>query len=135
MWPRDQERPPSTWRLVLEHLARLPSGTPASIAEFLDHRTSPGISVLIVSAADRESLAELMERRSPSPNMTVVLLQGFGPGESPYAAEKLVKMGIPVLPCGRDDLRATLDALGRRMSTSGPLARTAPSATRQPVSS
>ena len=133
MWPRTQERPLSAWRLVLEHLARLPAGSPASIAEFLDHRTSPGISVLIVSAADRESLAELMERRSPSPNMTVVLLQGFGPGESPYATEKLSKMGISVLPCGKDNLRATLDSLGRRMSTSGAPARGAPAVTRQPA--
>lgn len=134
MWPRAQERPLSAWHLVLEHLARLPSRTPASIAEFLDYGTAPGISVLIVSAADRESLAKLMERRSPSPNLTVVLLRDFGPGEDPNAAEKLFKMGFSVLPCGRSDLRATLDSLSRLMSMSEPPARTARAGVRQAAS-
>ena len=124
MWPAAPEEVLSTWHGLLEHLAIVEKGTPVSIGEFLDQRAMPGMSVLIVSAADRETLRLVREQSHLSGNLTVVLLRGFATEEESHAEHTLSRKGMTVMSCTAGGLRAVLDSLGREMSTSGSAART-----------
>ena len=124
MWSHEREEIFSNWHSVLQHLALLPSGVQGSIGGFLSRQSGPGLSLVIISAADKQTLALLGEWRQHSREIVVVLLHGFDPSEDPNASDELLKMGLPVVPCGIGDLQPTLDFLSKTMSTAGPPART-----------
>jgi hypothetical protein len=86
----------------------------------LSQRAGPGASVLVVSAADRGTISLLRNRRAPLRATTVVLLQGFAPGEDRGAAAELSRAGAQVLVCEAGRLSESLAAIGR--ATAGQVA-------------
>ena len=120
MWPRPaaSEALPS-WHETLEHLARLRPDPHPSIEEFLGHRTAPGVSVLVISAADKESVGLVARGRALGGAGAVVLLEGFDAAEDPGAAAALARTGVPVVRCERGRLHEGLDAMGRTISSTG----------------
>ena len=118
MWPTGPEGGPTTWHGVLEHLARLESRTDDSIPQLLSHRGLPGVSVMVVSAGDRNTLTSLQQQPFRAGHMVAVLLEGFGPREDEEAAdaaEALGRMGMTVVPCRIGELRDALESVGRMM--------------------
>ena len=118
MWPPGPEGSPTTWHGVLEHLAQLESDPDDSIPQLLSHRGLPGVSVMVVSAEDRDTLASLERQPFRAGHMVAVLQEGFGPREDEEAtdaAEALGRMGMSVVPCRLGDLRNALGSVGRMM--------------------
>lgn len=107
------------WHELLEYLARLEAAPSPAVGELLSQRAGPGAAVFVVSAADRGTISMLRNRRTPSRATTVVLLQGFAPGEDRDAAAQLSQAGAQVLVCEAGRLSESLAAIGR--ATSGQL--------------
>ena len=120
MWPGpggSAARP--SWHELLEHLARLQPHPQPSIEDFLSHRAAPGAPVLVLSAADRESLDLLVRGRTLIGVRAVVLLEGFDTREDPGIAAALAKTGVPVVRCRKGHLTEALAAVGRSVSAAG----------------
>ena len=124
MWPSGRQGAFSTWYGVLEHLARLERSEEPSINEMLSYRRPPDTWAVVVSAADNETLQMLQGQWHGVERTTVVLLEGFGPGEDSAANDVLLSMGAAVVRCRPGDLPAALVSLGRAMAA-GPAAKLA----------
>ena len=126
MWPSGPEGSLATWHGVLEHLAQLEGSPDDSIPQLLSHRGLPGVSVMVVWAEDRDTLASVQHQLSLAGHMVAVLLEGFGPREDEAAtdaAEALGRMGMTVVHCRLGELGDALESLGRTMVTPEPAGR------------
>ena len=111
IWPGWTKANRTTWHGVLEHLARIQAGHEPAVAELIASKGLPGSSVIVVSAADEESLGLLRQLKSPD-YVTVVVMEGFDSSEDAGAREKLAKLGLRVVPCRVNELGRALAALG-----------------------
>ena len=105
----------ATWHGVLEHLARISYGPQPSIQELLRHGNVPGVSVIAVSAADKEALGMLKRGPPPVGPFAVILMEGFGEGEDPGAGDALERLGLPVVRCRVGELPEALASLTREL--------------------
>ena len=129
MFPAGPSGTTASWHGVLEHLARLKSGPDAAIEELLGHRSATGVSVIVVSAADGETLDKFRRENVLGRRMVAVILEGFGQREEPRAGESLSRQGVSVVSCKVGRLPDALAALGKAMSLRGAEARRQPSRT------
>lgn len=112
MWPASQQTAREAWRGTLEHLARLEAHEQPVVDDLLRHRGGPSSVILIVSAADGPTLDEVAANAAALPRATVVVLEGFGPGEDPLAGLRLANAGMNVASCRPGGLPAALASLG-----------------------
>ena len=71
-------------------------------------------SVFIVSAADKEMVAEISAKRGRRPYMTALVLEGFAVSEEdPATAGRLADAGASVVVCRPGDLANALATLGK----------------------
>ena len=110
IWPGWTKANRTTWHGVLEHLARIQAEPESAVAELIACKGLPGISVIVVSAADEDSIRLLRGLQSPD-YLTVVMMEGFDSGEDTGAREKLANLGLRVVPCKLNGLRRALAAL------------------------
>ena len=116
MWPGPAKANLTSWRGVLEHLARIQAEPQSSVGELLHYAHLPGVSVIVVAAADEDTLRLLRQHRHSSPNLTVVMTQGFDSQEDGSAGDKLANVGLNLVPCKINELPQALAALGRALS-------------------
>ena len=110
MWPSGQDGEVSSRHRLMEHLALLKPSESDAVQEFLRHLSPLGVSVLVVSSADSETL-QLLYQQAHAPLTTVILLEGFGPGETADAFQRLSDRGMPTVRCRRGDLFGALRSL------------------------
>ena len=110
IWPGWTKANLTTWHGVLEHLARIRAEPASAVAELISCKGQPGISVIVVSAADEDSIRLLRGLQSPD-CVTVVMMEGFDSKEDAAARRKLAKLGLRVVPCHLNELRRALAAL------------------------
>jgi uncharacterized protein (DUF58 family) len=120
MWPAGDGDGPSTWHGVLEHLARLQPEPSDAAGELMSHGGGQGLSILVVSAADVETLSMAAEASS-SQQSIAVLLEGFGPNEREDAASVLERTGFFVVKCRPGELPQAIDSLSAAMETTRPM--------------
>lgn len=115
MWPASQQTAREAWRGTLEHLARLEVHEQAAVQDLLRYRGGPSSVILIVSAADGPTLDEITTNAAALRRATVVVLEGFGPGEYPQAGVRLANAGMEVAICRPGGLPGALASLGAAM--------------------
>jgi hypothetical protein len=118
MWPMGQQEFFPTWHAVLEHLARLRSGPDESVSRMLERRDRAGVGVVVVSAADSNTLTLLTNGRGAN-GVVAVVLEGFGEDDDANAARTLTRSGVQVVQCRPGQLEATLNSLGAALTVAG----------------
>ena len=88
IWPGWTKANRTTWHGVLEHLVRIQAEPESAVAELIACKGLPGSSVIVVSAADEDSIRLLRGLQSPD-YLTVVMMEGFNSREDAGAREKL----------------------------------------------
>ena len=122
MWPAGDGDGLSTWHGVLEHLARLQQGPSDAVAELMSRGSGQGLSILVVSASDIETLLAVSD--GPAMHQSIaVLLEGFEAGETDGAAALLERSGFSVVTCRPDELPQAIETLSRAMETTRPTER------------
>jgi hypothetical protein len=116
MWPAGDGDGLSTWHGVLEHLARLAPGPSDAVAELMSHGGDQGQSILVISAADTETLSMAAEASAIHQSIAV-LLEGFDPDEAYDAATLLGRGGFSVVRCRPGELPQAIDNLSAAMET------------------
>jgi uncharacterized protein (DUF58 family) len=121
MWPAGDGVGLSTWHGVLEHLARLRQGPSDAVAELMS-RGGQGLSILVVSASDTETLSAVSD--GPAMHQSIaVLLEGFDAEETDSAAALLEKGGFSVVRCRPGELPQAIETLSAAMETTRPMER------------
>lgn len=114
MWPSAQPGPFPTLHSVLEYLARLNVTSSYPEHSMLGRRDHSTTSVFIVSAADKEMVAEISAKRGFLPYVTALVLEGFAVSEEdPATAGRLADAGASVVTCRPGDLANALAKLGK----------------------
>lgn len=114
MWPSAQPGPFPNLRSVLEYLARLNAGSSYPDHSMLGRRDHSTTSIFIVSAADKEMVAEISAKRGLLPYVTALVLEGFAVSEEdPATAGRLADAGASVVVCRPGDLANALATLGK----------------------
>ncbi len=112
IWPGWSRANRITWHGVLEHLARLQAEPEPAVAELIASKGLPGSSVIVVSAADEDSIRQLRQLGS-SDYVTVVMMEGFDSSrEHAGTRERLASRGLRVVSCRANGLEKALAALG-----------------------
>ncbi len=118
MWPSAQPGPFPSLHNVLEYLARLNVTSSYPGHSTLDSRSHSTTSVFIVSAADKEMVAEISGKRGLLPYVTALVLEGFDVSEEdPTAAGRLADAGASVVLCRPGELANALATLGDVMAS------------------
>ena len=122
MWPAGDGDGLSTWHGVLEHLARLRQGPSDAVAELMSRGGGQGLSILVVSASDTETLLAVSD--GPAVHQSIaVLLEGFDAEETDGAAALLERGGFSVVRCRPGELPQAIETLSAAMETTRPMER------------
>lgn len=120
MWPAGEGDELSTWHGVLEHLARLRQGPGDAVAELMSRGGGQGLSILVVSATDSETLSVVSG--APAMHQSIaVLLEGFDTGETDDAAGLFDRAGFSVVRCRPGELPQAIENLSGAMETTRPV--------------